>query len=585
MRKITGFSCLALLLLASCNGGRQTESKETAFKQALGSKYYGGVLRINESEQIRSLFPHTIVDVISARIAGQIYEGLFRFNSISLDVEPCLLESWEKDSSGTVYTFRLKQGVHFHDNDCFQGGKGREVTAQDFKYCFDMLCTKSADNAGFNQTFKGVVKGADECYAGSSKEGVSGIQAVDEHTLRIELNHPYALLVNILASPFTSVFPKEAYQKYGNKMTVGTGPFMLAAAEKDGPVELKRNPHYYRFDNFGNQLPFLDAVQVTFLKNKQEEVDAFIKGNMDVLYQPSTDDIIRIEEASREKQEKFVRQRTPEMITQYYEFLCQNSVFSNKNVRKAFNMAIDREMIVNKVLQGDAYGAGMNGVTPPAFNGYDITRIQGYKPNVPEAKKLLAQAGYPEGKNFPKLTLDVNRGGGRHLKVAEEIKRQLKENMNIDLEINELSLNDKIEKARKGRSEFFRSGWAADYPHPQNFLMLFYGKDVPSDTIGESYPNTSRYVNPKFDELYDKAIRSSVQEDAYKYLMEAENLMMEDAAVLVLWYEESYRLLQPYVMNFPKNPMELRDFSEVWLNYDVIKKQGEKKGGEEQASK
>ena len=138
------------------------------------------------------------------------------------------------------------------------------------------------------------------------------------------------------------------------------------------------------------------------------------------------------------------------------------------------------------------------------------------------------------------------------------------------MEINEVTLTEKIRKSSLGESLFFRSGWIADYPHPQNFLSLLYGREVP-DQLGEvSYPNTARYVNPDYDALYEKGMNASSLEESYRYFIEAESLAMKDAPYIVLFYAESYRFLQPYIRNLPNNQMQYRDFSETWIDFDIF---------------
>src|SRR6478752_8188085 len=169
MRKIFLFLiCASFVSLNSCttqNGG-ETQDQE-ALREAKGGKYFGGLFKVNESDYFKNLYPHNINDAISYRIATQVYEGLLKFTQDSLKLTPSLAESWTKDPSQTVYTFKLRQGVKFHDDACFADGKGREVTAEDVKYCFTLLCTDYASNQGFPAVFKGLLKGGDAFFEAS----------------------------------------------------------------------------------------------------------------------------------------------------------------------------------------------------------------------------------------------------------------------------------------------------------------------------------------------------------------------------------------------------------------------------------
>ncbi|MCH8902634.1 MAG: peptide ABC transporter substrate-binding protein [Bacteroidetes bacterium] len=575
--------CIAMLMLIySCNNQSNDAEREHAaasseetFKEANGGRYYGGVFRLNESESFETLFPLKITDAISSRVATQVYEGLLKFNATTLAIEPSIAESWELDEeTRTVYTFKLIPGVLFHDDACFPNGIGREVTAEDFKYCFEMICTAGEHNTVFNTTFKDVIKGATQYYT-ASKSGkpdfdVEGIKVIDSHTLEITLERSMAHFIYLLAMQTTAVFPREAYEMYGTDMTIGTGPFKVVKAVKNEAVHFTRNDNYYVFDDEGNQLPFLDSLIIYFMKDKDDEVDAFIKRDLDMVYKLSTDQIFTIVEADDSLKElRFQAQRNPEMLVQYYEFLTQHGIFTDKRIRQAFNHAVDRKHLVNRILDGAAHSDWVRGITPPSYDEYDINNIMAYEFDIAKAQRLMAAAGYPNGDGFPELSLDVNPGGGRNIKVAKEVLRQLKENLNITVTMNEVDFKQKNDRSKVGASIFVRSAWRADYPNPQNFLSLFYGQDVPTELGDTSYPNTSRYVNPEFDRHYESGMGATSTEDSYMHYMKAENIMMKDAPIMVLFYDENYRYLQPFVRNFVNNAMQFRDLSEVWFDYAI----------------
>lgn len=551
-----------------------------SLKQAKGGRFYGGVFKVNESDYIKNLFPHNITDAISYRVATQIYEGLMKFNQADLSLVKGLAEDFTLDESRTVYTFKLRKGVLFHDDECFSGGKGREMTAEDVKYCFTLLCTQNINNQGFS-VFQNILKGANEYYA-ASKDGkkpafeVEGIKVVDKHTIQFTLLQPSSVFLYNLARPFTFIFPKEAYEKYKLEMrtkAVGTGPFRILSIEDNISIILKKNDKYYGVDSLGNKLPFLDAIKFRFINDKKTELLEFKKGNLDMMYRLPTDHIIEILEEVNSKKGQYSQyelQRNPEMMTNFLAFMNQNPVFANKNLRKAFSFAIDRKKILEYVLNGEGYAPATHGITPiDLFKKpmYDARKIYGYDFNLDSANYYLTKAGYPNGKNFPKITLELNSDGERNLAVAQEVQKQLKEHLNIEIELNIIPLSQLVENMIGGKSAFFRGGWAADYPNPENFLWFFYGKTVPNSMQEQSYPNLMRYKNPKFDELYEKGLAASTPEESYKYFMQAENLMMQDAPIITLWYEEGYRLMQSYVKNFPNNPMQYRDFTSVYIDY------------------
>lgn len=575
---------LLVLLISVSTVYYSCKGKKKVSRVAKGDRNYGGTFRLSETEPYQTLFPLSIYDAVSAHIATQMYEGLIKFNPADLLIIPSLAEKWDIDTSGRVYTFYLKKGVRFHDDPCFPDGKGREVKASDFKYSFELICTQSPDNNSFAGTFKDKILGANKYFEASSTGKpdfeVEGIKILDDYTLQLLLEKPTSSFLYTLASTTLSVVPKEAVEKYGKESKVGTGPFIFTE-EKHSPasVILVSNKNYHAIDKFGNQLPYLDSVIFLFYTSQQKELEEFRKGNLDMLYRlpaESVKDVVEKEITSFQgKNAKYILERSPEMATQFYELVTTKGVFKNKKVRLAFSYAIDREKILDNVLNGEGYGLGINGLSPPAFKDYDISKIKGYGLDVEKARKLLSEAGYPDGKGFPKITLELNSGGNRHINVAEEVQKQLKENLNIDIDLNIVPFGQKLEDSKYARADMFRSSWIADYPSPENFLTLLYGNLVPASIKEPSFPNVARYKNPEFDKLYEQGMMAKSREESYKYFMEAEQLAMHDAPLLILWYDENFRLLQSRVRNFPNNGMQYRDLSIVYFSSEPSSKKKE----------
>ncbi len=572
------FFIASLLFFFSCSSEKENRADQVMRKEGKGERYYGGIFRLNESEYIKNLFPHNITDAYSYRVATQIYEGLFKLDDENLQVINGLAEGYEVDDSGKIYTIRLKKGVYFHDDACFPNGLGREVTAEDVKYCFTRLCTQSMNNQLFSSSFKNVLLGADAYYnatAGGKIPDfeVSGIQLPDEYTIRLTLVEPNSTFLVTLAMPECFIYPHEAESIYGIDMrikTVGTGPYYLASVDEDISLILKKNEKYYGRDAFGNSLPFLDAISIQFIKDKKTELFEFRKGNLDMLYRLPTDYIVDIlEETGNDRVNEFQRyelQRVPEMMTQFLTFNMLDPIFRDINVRKAFSYAIDREKILDFVLNGEGFEPGYHGITPPVFTDYDIEDIQGYKLNVDSARYFLSKAGYPDGNKFPEIEMLLNAEGERNTNVAVEIQKQLKDNLNIEIQLTILPFAQLIEKSYQGNFKFMRTGWVADFPSAKNFLWPFYGQNLPTKSGSISYPNIARYRNNRFDALYRAALNAKSIEEANKFFKQAERVLIEDAPIIVLWYDEGYRLIRSYVKNFPNNPLQYRDFSEVYFD-------------------
>jgi oligopeptide transport system substrate-binding protein len=581
------FLLIPVAILAVSCGPESTGDDRVAVGKGDYQPVYGGTLRYNETDKLQTLNPVQITDAISNHVATQIYEGLVKFDPRTLEIMPGIAESWTVDDAGTTYTFKLRSDVKFHDDACFADGKGRVVNAKDVLYSFERLCTDNGKNENFTSTFSHRVVGADEFYAkgAAAKPGeLTGVTAIDDQTVKITLVAPSNSFLYILANSAASVIPQEAVEKYQDAIHVGTGPFVFSSIAADTTqLILVRNENYYGKDSLGNQLPFLDTIKISYIDNKVAELDLFQEGKLDFVWGLNADAVKtfvpQVIQDFTAKPPKYVLYHSSELVTQMYEFNTTRPPFNDVRVRQAFCYAVDRNHIVNEVLAGEAYGPGINGICPPALPGYKASDVVGYeKIGADEAetkankaaerelaKKLLAEAGYPDGKDFPVVKLVLNSGGARNTRVAEAIASQLREHLNINVEIANVSLQQKMMDAKYAKSDIFRSAWVADYPSAETFLSLFYGADVPDSLNQPSFPNTTRYKNPKFDSLYVLAREAKTIEEANRLYKEAEQVMMADAPAMILWYDENYRLAQSRVRNFWANPMRYFDFSQVYL--------------------
>ena len=572
MKKII-YSFLVLGLLASC--GSNNSSKENN-KKANGSVNYGGVFRMNEIEDFRSLYPLDITEVVSQRIASQVYEGLVKLSQADLTILPSLAQKWEKNADASQWIFLIRKGVKYHDDECFPGGKGREITAKDFMYCFQQLCSVSPQNSQFGNTFKDRVVGANEYYQSTVDKnplpgGISGIKIIDEYTIQIDLLFPFAGFLNILSTPACWVYPKEALDKYGVEMRskcVGTGAFQAKNIKEGDVVILERNPDYWDVDEYDNKLPYLDALKFSFIKEKKNELLEFKRGNLDMVFQipvESISDILGELDHAKEANAPFDLQVIPAMTIFYFGFQIQSDIFDKKEVRLAFNYSIDRDKIVNYTLQGEGVPAKY-GIVPPSFKDYDSKSIKGFTFDVDKARKYLAAAGYPNGKGFPKLILQLNQGGNnRNIQIAEVIQKMLMENLNIEIELSVLAQAEHLERIETGKTLFWRTGWVADYPDPETFLTILYSKHIPKNLSDKAYLNSMRYKNVRFDSLFTAAMQEVDIEKRMKLYMQADQVAIDDAAIMPIFYDENYRLVQTYIKSFPANAMEHRDLTRVYF--------------------
>lgn len=558
-------------LLFSCN----TQKKEFVFTEAKGGKFYGGTFRYNEEEYLKSLFPLNITEVTGHRIAEQIYEGLVKFNDSTLEVVPCIAKSWKITNQGRTYTFNLRDDVYFHDDPCFKNGKGRKVTTHDVKYCLDKVCFNNpSENQGF-WIFKDIVKGANEYYHSTEKNkkdttGVIGIQVLNDTTIQIELTQPYAVFLARLGLTFAKIYPKEAFEKYGSDMRthcVGTGPFYIKKIIENQVVFLTKNKNYWANDEHGNKLPFLENIKVTFIHEKKTELQEFVAGKSDLVYKfplEMIDEIIDSDKNLKPNYKKFQLQHMPSMSLQYYGFLHQGKIFNNIKVRQAFCYAVDREKLCKYTLKNTGFPA-IYGMVPPGTGTYNPALVKGYTYQPQKAKALMAEAGFPNGKNFPKITLQLNSGGSRNTQVAEAIKKMIEETLNIKIDLLMIPWAQHTEAVESAKSNFYRLGWIADYPDAENFLNLFHSKHVPKNITEKNYLNTYRYKNSEYDAIFDKAITMTDDNQRNAMYAKADQKAIDDAVVLPNYYDIDFRLLQPNVRCFPQNAMEYRDLSAVYF--------------------
>ena len=572
------FASAFALGLASCTSCSDEKKDNHDSSEAKGGIYLGGVMRMNEVEAFKSLNPIAVNEIVGFHIGCQLFEGLVKFDQNDLSIVPAIASRWESNENQTEWTFHLRSNVSFHPDACFKDGDGRVLTAADVKFCFDKLCTVDPHNAQFDVTFKDRVVGANESFAASKAGkavGVSGVKVENDSTLKISLTSPFAGFLNVIAMPGCWIYPQEALTKYGVDMRihpVGTGPFQLETVKEGEVVIMKKNPNYYGIDKDGNKLPYLDGLKYTFIREKKAEILEFKSGNIDMVYRLPVEifpEIMGDLEHAKDRKTDFQILSSPAFNTNFIGFNCTSSAFNKKEVRLAFNYAIDRHKIVDFTIQGEGTSADY-GMVPyvDAFEkgGYNFKGLKSYTFDPSKAKEYLKQAGYPDGKGFPKVTLQINSGGGdRNGLVAEVVQKMLKENLNVDIDITTVPLSEHIEQVISGKTDMFRFAWSADYPDPETFLTLFYGKHVPANPSEKSFINFFRFKNARFDSLFAASFQESDKAKRYNMLSQAEQIMLDEAPVMPIFYDENFRLEQLNVRNFPENAMNYMDLSVVYL--------------------
>jgi oligopeptide transport system substrate-binding protein len=571
---ILSLSVTLIILFFSC-GKKNTDT----FTELKGGIKSGGTYTTNETENIRSLDPVGINDVVSFHVSNQIYDLLIDLDT-NLQIIPSLAMRWDISPDAMLYTFHLRQGVLFQDNACFPGGKGRLMTAADVKYSYDRILDQRTGSLGFDY-YRNYVEGAKEFGEEVSKamlenrepriKGVSGYIVKDDSTFQVKLTKPFGPFIYYTCLGFAYIVPHEAVEKYGKDFfqnPVGTGPFVFDNWTPDLEINMHRNPNYWKKDDFGNQLPYLDKVKFRFIKDLSQQLLEFKNGNLDASYRIPNElfqSVVNENKTLTQEYAKYILQRKNSLTIQYYGFLTTSKVFSDPKVRQAFNYAVDRSRILKYVLNGSASDPAIYGVVPPVMPNYNAKNIKGYNYDLQKARKLMEEAGFPGGKGFPEVTLNINEGGGRNTQMAEAIQNMLKE-IGVTCKLQLLQFAQHLDNIDAGRADFFRLGWIADYPDPENFLNLFYGKNVPDNPKDKSPLNSFRYKNAKYDELFEKAIATTDITARNKLYEEAEQIAVSEAPVLFIFYDEDYQLVQPYSRGFILDPMNRVNFRYTWLD-------------------
>lgn len=532
---------------------------------------YGGVFNMNETGPLRDIFPLSLTQVSTYRIMSQVYQGLVTFDSRDLSIRPCLAERWKVDADGLRYTFHLRKGVRFHDDPAFPEGRGRELVAQDVVHCFTAICSHGIGDKVM-WLFQDRVEGANVHYAATAKgvptEAIKGITALDDHTVRITLVRPMANFLQVMAHPACWIWPPELVTAYGPSPTdkaIGTGPFVMHTLHPPDAMVLERNPSYWERSPEGHPLPYLDAVRVTFVDDKDAEVDAFLRGRLSALLELPQGRMTEVNDTlGPDGRAQHHVLRLPALNTQFYGFDLFRPPFNDERVRRAFALAIDRRYLVDSVLDGLAAEA-QHGIVPPGLAGYPYQHVPGYGYNPDSAQRLLAAAGYPGGRGFPSVQLQANPDGYGYVQVAGAVQEMLARVLKIPITLSVVRADEHYDRVERGRAQFWRDSWTADHPDPENFLSLLYGRNAVADTTLPAYLNSTRFRDAGFDRCFATAQRTLEPEERLRLLSRADSISMMRLPLLPLYHELAAYVVQSTVHGLQLNAIGYLDLSAVWL--------------------
>jgi oligopeptide transport system substrate-binding protein len=482
-----------------------------------------------------TLDPAVASDATSHDYITQIFGGLVKLDD-NLEPAPDIAERWDISPDFKTYTFYLRQNAVFHD--------GRKVTAADFKYSWERAANP-ATGSQVAGTYLGDIAGVTDVIAGKATQ-ISGVKVIDDHTLQVTVDEPKSYFLAMLTYPTAFVVDKANVAKGSNWWLKpnGTGPFTLKEWQQNTLLVLARNEKYY------GQVSGVASVQFHLWAgvpmNLYETGDIDVAG-ISVVY------IDRVTDPSGSFYKEL--QITPELSFSYLGFNTTRPPFDDLNVRKAFSMAIDKDKIISLAFRNLVQRA--DGILPPGMPGYNQD-IKGLGYNVNQAKQLIANSKYGDVSKLPPITLTTSGYGGVISSNLEAMIVQWRDNLGVDVTVRELDPQWYIYNLKAEKNEMFDMGWIADYPHPQDFL------DVLFHTGAEN--NFSEYSNPAIDALLDKAAVETDETKSLEMYQQAEQMLVDDAACLPLWFGQNYTLVKPYVKGYKLNPMGFAWLNYVWLD-------------------
>ncbi len=505
------------------------------------------VFNINLDQGLTSLDPAFARNQNVLWMCNQIFNGLVQIDD-SLHIKPCIAKSWEISPNGKQYIFHLRNDVFFHDDSLFKSGKGRKVNAYDFKFSFSRIIDPKIASSG----------------AWIFNDKVSGKEAFivkNDSTFVIDLKQAFPPFLAILSAQYCSVVPFEIANYYGKEFRthpIGTGPFKFKYWKEGEVLVLLKNEHYFEIDSLGYQFPYLDAVKATFIPDKQTAFMEFVRKKLDYFTSVDgsyRDDILtKSGTMTRKYQGKFKLEKGPYLNTEYLGMLVdssltivKNSPLKYKKVRQAINYAIDRERLV-KYLRNGIGIPGNSGFIPAGMPGFDASTVKGYHYQPEKSKQLLKEAGFPNGKGMAEITLSTTTS---YKDLIEFIQGELEEvGIKTKIEVNQsASLREVIAKSQVN---FFRGSWIADYADGEIYLSMFYSKNyVP---IG---PNYTSFNQPAFDQLFEQIAEAKNDQERFKLYQMMDQIVMDEAPIVVLYYDQFINLYQNNISGLNKNAQNL----------------------------
>lgn len=534
--------CLLILAAISCKEQAPNNQDKTVF-------------RYNESKGIATLDPAFAKSQTLIWPVNQLFNGLVQMDQ-KLDIRPAIAKDWDISDDGLEYTFYLRNDVYFHKHEQFENKEDRKVKAQDVIYSLKRIYDKETASPG--------------AWIFNNLDKKKGPEALNDSTVKIYLKNPFPAFLGLLTMQYCAIVPQKIVEhnreNFGHQ-PIGTGPFKFKMWQEGEKLVFTKNHEYFETDSSGTPLPYLDAIAITFVSDKQSEFLKFIKGDIDFLSGATAvnkDELLTREGNLNPKyKDKITLYSQPYLNTEYLGFLVdtsfpkvKNSPVSNKYYRQAINYGFDRRKMI-RYLRNNIGTPAEQGFIPKGLPSFSPEKIKGYTYQPDKSRELLKKAGYPGGEGLPEITLTTTDD---YKDLCEFIQHQLSE-IGIPIEIEVSTGATFRDMVANSKLLFFRGSWIADYADAENYMALFY-----SGNFSPGGPNYTHFKNKNYDKLYNQALNTMDKKQREELYLQMDQLVIDNAVIVPLYYDEVVRFTHKNVKNFESNPMNM-------LNLKYVKKE------------
>lgn len=519
-----------MILLTACYSDKKQQNDHLVF-------------RYNEHTNISSLDPAFAKSNSTIWACNQLFNGLVQLDD-SLQIHPDIAKSWEISEDAKTYTFHLRDDVFFHKHELFGNNETRKVAASDFEYSFKRLTDETVASPG-----------------SWVMQQVASITALNDSTLTIQLKQPYPAFLGLMSMKYCSVVPKEIVEHYGNDFRanpIGTGPFQFKRWEENIKLVFRKNPNYHEKDHNGKQLPYLEAVAITFLADKQSEFLQFAQGNIDFIsgLAPSyKDELLSPDGKLRKKYAESVHMVSGDYLnTEYLGFFMDTelSEIQSELIRQAVNYGFDKRKMIMYL---------RNGIGTPAENGFipkglpSFNAAEGYTYQPEKAKQLVDEFKKQTGNQTPSITISTN---SNYVDLCEYIQREL-EKIGLQVTVDLLTSSTLRQEKSAGKLACFRASWIADYPDAENYLSLFYSKNFTPNG-----PNYTHFKSNVYDSLYEHALKATNIKERHSLYQQMDSIIITKAPVVPLYYDNVVRFSRKNIKGLGINPINLLQLKNVY---------------------